>query len=81
MRIHLKMLVGDFLTFETKAAQSGGSPLCKLCPSPAPVESLNHIIASCQATSDIRERILTEMDILVKPKINFQSIRDNSRIL
>ena len=33
-RIHLKMLAGDFFTYEVKADQSGGSPYCRCCSYP-----------------------------------------------
>ena len=29
MRPHIKMLLGDFLTYQTKSEQSGGSPHCR----------------------------------------------------
>ena len=32
MRPHLKMLSGDYLTYQTRSEQSGGSPDCRLCP-------------------------------------------------
>ena len=51
-RIHIKMLVGDYLTYETKANQSGGSPHCRCCPDPHPnqliTEDLKHILTSEQ---------------------------------
>ena len=43
-RIHLKMLSGDYLTFEKKARRSGGSPHCRSClETPAKNESFTHI--------------------------------------
>ena len=59
-RIHLKMLAGDFLTYEIKSNQSGGSPHCRCYPSPSPTESIQHILTICESYSDPRNRILTE---------------------
>ena len=55
-RIHLKMLAGDFFTYEVKADQSGGSPHCRCCSYPSPPENLQHILTSCSSYSDIRVR-------------------------
>jgi hypothetical protein len=60
-RLHLKMLAGDFYTYEVKSDQSGGSPHCRYCEDPSkPVETLCHILSTCSAYSDIRERISVE---------------------
>ena len=59
----LKMLSGEYLTFDLKSRQgTGGSPSCRLCH--FPVENLQHVL-SCPATSEPRIRIQREMkDIL-----------------
>ena len=78
------MLLGDYFTYETKASQSGGSPNCRLCPSPAPVESLNHILVSCTATSHIRNRIFSELELLlktIKTPIDFDAIKKEPLVL
>ena len=83
MRMHVKMLLGDFLTFETRALQSGGSPHCRICPSPAPSENLTHVLILCVATSEIRSRFLLELEStleLTKTKIDFQNIIKNPMI-
>ena len=53
-RIHLKMLAGDYFTYEVKSKQSGVSPHCRSCPttpsSPSPSENLEHILCRCEAT-------------------------------
>jgi hypothetical protein len=59
-RIHLKMLSGDYLTYEIKSNQSGGSSHCRCCPSPSPTESIKHILTICESYSDLRNRIITE---------------------
>ena len=82
-RIHLKMLAGNFLTFERKAKQSGGSPHCRSCApltpsvSPPPSESLMHMLTSCLAYSDIRSRICEEYLYLCsisKSRVSWQMI-------
>ena len=84
-RIHLKMLAGDYLTYEVKSKQSGGSPHCRCCPSnpsiPSPSETISHIIASCVTYSDIRNRIVQEyrnICSLSKSGIQFENIYSNS---
>ena len=76
-RIHLKMLSGDYLTYEIKSNQSGGSPHCRCCPSPSHTESIQHILTICEAYSDLRNRILAEYKEtceLSKSKISFSDI-------
>ena len=46
MRPHLKLLSGDYLTYQVRSQQSGGSPICRLCG--LADETSCHIIASCQ---------------------------------
>ena len=67
-RIHLKMLCGDFLTYETKALQSGGSPHCRVCFKNTKVsnnENTQHILTSCPMYDAIRERIFPEYDLIL----------------
>ena len=76
-RIHLKMLAGDYFTYELKAIRSGGSPHCRCCPLPSPKEDIQHILTSCSAYSEIRQRIVQEYQILCtssKSEVNFQEI-------
>ena len=78
-RIHLKMLCGDFLTYELRAAQSGGSPLCRICmkmKSISIVESTEHIISSCSAYDNIRSRIFPEYDTILKHSISKLKLDD-----
>ena len=58
-RPHIKMLCMDYLTFEKKAKQQGGSSSCKCCTDNE-VENLTHILTSCTAYSNIRERIFPQ---------------------
>ena len=65
MRPHVKMLTGDYLTYEKKAQQSGGSPNCRISvSSESESESLTHVIASCEALSEPRKRILKGIEHL-----------------
>ena len=77
------MLAGDYFTYEVKSNQSGGSPHCRCCPTPSPpVEDLEHILTSCDAYSDVRERILVEYQQICsksKSNISFQQIYSESK--
>ena len=83
-RIHLKMLAGDYFTYEVKSDQSGGSPHCRSCLDPSkPVENLQHIISICSAYSDIRERISVEYKEICstsKSNISFEEICSDSEV-
>ena len=80
LRLHTKLLVGDFLTAEQLAHdQPNLSSACSLCQAPSPgetqVESTTHVLVLCRSTSDVRERIFPELMNIV-----FQ-VQPNSRIL
>ena len=55
------MLSGNYITFELKSKQSGGSPFCQICESKTEPETLEHLIAKCEGVSDIRMRIMNSM--------------------
>ena len=76
MRIHLKFLTGDLLSFEKLARDRGGNPSCRLCP--APVENTEHILTECKATSEIRERLYPELVNLVAQFSTSCSLLDRS---
>ena len=60
LRIHLKFLTNDFLTNERLSLdQPHLSPACVLCQ--APLDSTEHVLLLCKATSDIRRRLLPEL--------------------
>ena len=63
-RPHIKMLSGDYLTFELKSTQSGGSPHCRSCLEP--VEDMLHILIQCVAYDEIRVRILDQIKALLE---------------
>jgi hypothetical protein len=78
-RPHLKMLCQDYLTYEKRADQSGGSPHCRCCnpgtDQPRPSESLVHILAECEQYSEVRDRIFPEMEYLCsRSNIDFKII-------
>ena len=82
-RYHIKMLVGDLLTYEVKSEQSGGSPHCRSCCS-MQSESILHILTICSAYSDVRTRILEEFSYLClqsQSNINFSNILSDSEKL
>ena len=83
-RIHLKMLAGDYFTYDKKANQSGGSPHCRCCSYPSPNEDILHILTVCEAYSDIRKRMLPEYQKLcseAKSSIEFQAITSENTTL
>ena len=84
MRAHIKMLCSDLYTYQMKAENHGGSPHCRLCQQPSEnnenVENLQHILTECTAYSEVRDRIVNEMENLCgrsKSGINFEEIRKN----
>ena len=82
MRPHIKMLAGDYFTYSIQAEQSGCSPHCRLCF--APFEDIEHIVASCNATANMRDKFLSEMAVLTSftaSKIDFLEITRNQSIL
>ena len=69
MRPHLRMLVGDYLTYEKKSQQSGGSAECRICLSKER-DTYTHILLICEPLSEPRNRILSEI-ITFCQSINF----------
>ena len=70
------MLAGDYLTYEVKSNQSGGSSSCRSCDSPSPIENMAHILTTCEAYSDIKQRMMPELDDLCsqsKSNVDFSS--------
>ena len=60
LRLHLKFLTCDFLTNERLSLdQPSLSPACHLCQ--APVDSIEHVLAVCRATNDVRSRLLPDL--------------------
>ena len=60
LRLHLKFLTCDFLTNERLSNdQPNLSPACSLCDHP--VESIEHVLVACNATSEVRSRLLPNL--------------------
>ena len=59
LRSHIKLLAGDFPSYELLAVERGGSPKCRHCP--ASTESTQHILSECRGTADTCERLLPEL--------------------
>ena len=91
LRPVVKFLTGDYFTYETRYKQSKiGSPHCRICSDTTtsdqdkPVESVDHIVASCQATSEIRTKILSKIVALLplsKTNININKLLSDKSIL
>ena len=83
LRPHLKILTGDYLTYQTKFDQTNkGNPLCKICRNEN--ETICHIMAICPAFNPIRNRIKDEMAELCKASkgnLDFQQISENPETL
>ena len=91
-RPHLKMLVGDFYTYQVKSENEGSSPHCRVCidenvnegSSQKPPESLCHILTCCEAYSDIRMKYFQEYSNLLQhsmSEVNFIELRSNNEML
>ena len=86
-RPYLKMLCCDYFTYEKRADQSGGSSHCRCCESDIvsserPSESTLHIITTCTAYTEIRERIFSEIASLCsRSNIDFKHFLDDSELL
>ena len=78
-RHHIKMLGGDYYTYEIKSKQSGGSPLCKSCEQDEN-EDLIHIISRCEAYNELRQNIRKEYEqhcSKTKTTIDFKNLCEN----
>ena len=53
---HLKFLAGNYPTYSTRATQSGGSPVCRLCSSGRD-ETVSHVISTCQALAKVKNKV------------------------
>ena len=58
-RAHLKFLSGNYLTYEVKHNQSGGSRHCRICMNES--ESIIHVIVACPGMADVRQKLLKEL--------------------
>ena len=83
LRIHIKMLSGDYPCYSYLGSDRNNDAECRLCLSaspqlPAPIEDMVHLLTRCKGTADTRNRILPDLlnsislfspenDILVHP--------------
>ena len=84
-RIHIKMLAGDYLIYETKSKRSGGSSHCRCCSESQPKnEDLTHILTECNAFDGIRARMLPEFSEVCrtsKSNLKFEETMKENEIL
>ena len=60
LRVHLNFLTCDFMTNERLSLDRPNvSPACDLCQDPT--ESIEHVLTSCRATSEVRSRLYPEL--------------------
>ena len=67
-RPHIKFLSGNYLTYQTRAEQSGGSARCRICTS-GDNESISHVISTCIAMNEERKKFVEEFKSLAKSTI------------
>ena len=83
LRLHMKFLTGDFLTNERLSIdQPNLSPAYSLCDQP--VESIEHVLVACRATSDVRSRLLPDLmnvDATVHPNCGILQCNPTASIL
>ena len=82
-RAHLKFLAGNYLTYQVKAAQSGGSARCRLCDTGLP-ESVSHIISVCSALEEQRNKLLIDLQnlcSLAQTNINLEEFKNKEEVL
>ena len=58
-RPHLKFLSGNYLTYQTKSDQSGGSPHCRICKCDS--ETVSHVISTCMGMAEVRQTMFQEL--------------------
>ena len=64
LRIHLKFLTGDILTYERLAKDQDVAPHCRLCL--APVESTEHLLTLCHATAEVGDVSMLTWSIIFR---------------
>ena len=83
LRLHTKLLVGDYLTYQVKFDQTGqGNPLCKLCRGGN--ETISHIISVCPQYDELRNRVaqqLSDVCMASKNNINVQTILSDPKLM
>ena len=84
-RTHIKMLLGDYLTFYKKSTRSGGPSSCRCCSNTTSMnETLTHIPTQCDAYEEIRKQIFPEFSQVCRESrsgVNFHKIVENAENL
>ena len=74
LRVHLKFLTGDFLTYQRRAKdRNSADSHCRICP--ATCEDIPHVLTECKGTAEVRQRLLPDLLNIVC------SINPNSHLL
>ena len=82
-RAHLKFLSGNYLTYEVKAEQTGGSSICKICQTGS-VETVSHIISSCSGMATERDKLfldLRNLCTLTKNNLSLDNFMHSENVL
>ena len=81
-RSHIKMLSGDFFTYQKKSNQSGGSPHCRVCGDPSENETIFHILITCSAYIELRRKVIQQFENICTTNqmfFDFQHIKSSSK--
>ena len=76
------VLSGNYLTYQVKSDQSGGSPHCRICKSDS--ETSSHVIGVCEGMAEERERMFEELKQLckmTKNNIDYNKIISDEKVL
>ena len=88
VRIHVKMLCQDYLTYGTLAIQSASrstnpvSGHCRVCP--GVWDDVRHIVCECDATLAARKEIFPKLELFLKefePSISWSDLHDDKASL
>ena len=82
-RAHVKFLSGNYLTYEVRHNQSGGSPHCRICTTNES-ESIIHVITACPGMTNVRQKLLEELRQLclqTRSNINLDEISKDEKNL
>ena len=71
-------------SFKFIKVNSGGTPFCRLCTEKKISENIPHILICCEAYSEIRNRILPQLENMIvkgKSNIDFKELQSNAESL
>ena len=88
LRPVLKLLAGDYYSYEERANRSGGSPHCRLCSAEGEnnpqVENVEHIVTKCVGTETVRIKLMPDIisaTSSAKSEVDISGIFDNSIVM